>query len=173
LIDSDAGNRSLSELRADLVRAQRLRQDADRANRLAKIDEAIGPVVKKIGAIIENTTAVGRENPEIGDGSSEAAAKYEAKTGKRVKDKAHGPKCRMESAGLAGEIAKLKDLRTQTGDKAVLDRIDAAVRRGEERKKGLDSGAAAWKSRRAAYPSVWDQATGDSVVEPGFGKGDI
>jgi hypothetical protein len=146
-IAADAANpKTLDNLRADLVRADRLRQAADRATKLADIDKAVKPWIQKIDLICTNTTKAGREAADEGDGSTEAAAQKEARTGKPTKGSWHGPKCATEGAGLVDAIRALRELRTRASDPAVLSRIDEAIKKAEERKQGLDAGWAAWNN---------------------------
>ena len=104
-IDADRTTpKTLEELRADGAEANRLRGTADRALKLGSVDEAIKPFIRTIQEIIKNTTAAGKEAASVGDRTTEAAAEQEVETGKPVK-KWHGPKCAMESTGLARAIA--------------------------------------------------------------------
>ncbi|MEX2261842.1 MAG: DUF4157 domain-containing protein [Bryobacteraceae bacterium] len=146
-----AAPKSLDELRADAAVADKLRQAADRAAKLADTERAAKPWIKKIDDIITNTTAAGRDGADVGDGSSEAAAEEEARTGEQIKGSWHGPKCREHAQGLADAISALEDLRGQTADPAVQASIDSAIERANERKQGLDRGWAAWNSSPYAH----------------------
>jgi hypothetical protein len=161
LIAADSGGKKqLAELRSDLVKADQLRQSADRAARNARFPDNVEPSIVQIDAICKNTTKAGREDADEGDGSSEAAAMKEVKTGAPVKEKMHGPKCRTEGAGLAGAITKLRELRSLAPDPSFVATIDAAIKKGEERKSGLDRGAAVWANRVTTNPEMWNKDGG-------------
>ena len=175
VIDTAIGKlseKTLSELRADASTARKLRDDATDARSLAKVSQSIEPPLKKINDICLNTTKEGKEDANEGDGSSEAAAKKEARTGEPIKGKAHGPKCKMEAKGLRDAVRILRDLRKLTTEASVLTRIDEAVTRAEGRATSLDTGASKWDRRVADDPDglVWDRA-GVSKIKPPFGKG--
>jgi len=175
LIAADnGGTKALSELRSDLVQVDQLRQAADRAQKLTKIDDSIKKPIKEIDDICRNTTKEGREDAGVGEGNSEDAAIQEVATGVRVKGKMHGPKCRTEGVGLTGAIGKLKDLRTQTTEAMVLAKIDDAVQKATKRKTGLDLGKTAWEARARTHPTFWSADTGESLSpkDPGWGKDD-
>jgi hypothetical protein len=173
LIKDDAGKtKQLVELRADLVAADQLRQSADRAARNARFPDNLEQPIAQIDSICLNTTAAGREDASEGDGSSEAAAISEVANGKRIKGKMHGPKCRTEAMGLEGALTKLRELRTLAPDSSFLPQIDAAIKKGDERKKGLDRGVAAWQGRVTSHPNVWNQdGSSRSTEDPGWGAG--
>jgi len=144
-IAADTANpKSVEDLRQDSLVADGLRQSADRAAKLSNVENAIVDPINAINNIIADT-GPGRTGAKVGDGSSEAAAKQEARTGVQVEKKWHGPKCREESAGLAKQIDKLENLRSLTSNRTTLATIDDALERAGERKKGLDTGAKAWE----------------------------
>jgi hypothetical protein len=146
-ISADTANpKKLDDLRIDSKVADKLRQAAERAAKLTNIDRSAEPWIKKIDSIILNTTRAGRDAAEVGDGSTEAAAIEEARTGQPTKGCWHGPKCETEGKGLVDAIGALKDLLTQTSDPAVQTKIKTAISKAEARKQGLDKGAAAWNS---------------------------
>jgi hypothetical protein len=138
--------KTLEALRADWQVANTLRQNADRADKLANIAKSVEPFIKTIDDIITNTTKAGREDANVGDGSSEAAAIEEARTGLQIKGAWHGPKCQMEAAGLDKAIKALEELLPLAADPALQAEINDAIARAEARKKGLDSGWQAWKA---------------------------
>jgi hypothetical protein len=145
-IAADTANpKTLEALRADLQVANILRQNADRADKLANIAKSVEPHINTIDAIITNTTKAGRDAAEVGDGSSEAAAIQEAQTGEPTKESWHGPKCWEHAVGLENAIKALTELRTLTKDQTLFAQIDAAITRATQRKTGLDAGWEAWK----------------------------
>lgn len=175
VIDAALGSlasKSLADLRPLADTARKLHQDARDADQLANVSDSIAPALEKIDNICLNTTKAGKEDANEGDGSSEAAAIKEAQTGRPIKGKAHGPKCKMEAKGLRDAIKVLQDLRSLTTDPGVHQRIDAGITKATTRAAGLDTGAAAWDSRVAHDPDgrIW-HPSGESKVEPGFGKG--
>jgi hypothetical protein len=164
-------DRTLDQLRQDLATAKKLLDDAKAAKGLTDIPNAIKPSIKSIDDICQNTTKEGKFGADVGDGSSEAAAMEEAATGKKVKGRAHGPKCAMEARGLRNEIARLTDLQTEATDPGVVRQITDAITKARNRANALDTGAEAWRTRVAADPQgkIW-HPSGESKVEPGFGR---
>ena len=165
-------SRSLEQLRQDVATAKKFLADARTAEGLTDVADAIKPSIASIDDICRNTTKEGKDGADVGDGSSEAAAMEEVRTGKSVKGRAHGPKCAMEARGLRKEIAKLTDLQKQTTDPGIVKQITDAITKATNRANALESGAEAWQKRVATDPKgkIWN-LNGESKVEPGFGKG--
>lgn len=146
-IDADKkGVRTLDVLRQDLEVAHKLNRDAQRANNLKNIGKLVQEQIEIIDHIIFNTTKAGREDADVGDGSTEDAAKQEAVTGEPIKGAFHGPKCKDEARGLEKAINSLENFRKfVTDDVALQAEVDAAIKKAIERKKGLDLGWEIWK----------------------------
>jgi hypothetical protein len=173
----------LPELRQHALTAVKFLRDAEDLKRNTNINEAIDPHIKKIDDIWTNTAPGGREDAEVGDGSSEDAAKKEAETGRPIKKKAHGPKCKTEARGLRSAIAALRQLRGRTTEAAIHKRIDDAITKADERARKLDTGAAAWDNRVRDFPTEWTRAgeskkwtSADKLLskfpdDPPFGRG--
>jgi hypothetical protein len=115
---------------------------------LAVVEKAIEPFVTTIDEIIKNTTKAGRDGADLGDGSSEAAAIEEAKTGKPTKGCFHGPKCKEHAGGLANAIKSLEDHKKLAEEAATKTKIDGIITKAKERKEKLDAGATAWDNSK-------------------------
>lgn len=153
--------KNVEALRKDKVAADRLRQSADRADSNSNIANAIQLPIASIDNIVLNTTAAGRDAAEVGDGSSEAAAINEVRTGIMTKGTWHGPKCRMEAQGLSNAEDRLNALKPQAQDPGVLRTIDEALEKAQNRRRGLETGANAWAARSVTHSDIWD-ASGNS-----------
>ena len=162
--------KTLTELRAHAATAQKFLRDVNEAKNLTKIGDTIDPFITTIRDICLNTTKEGKEDANEGDGSSEAAAKKEAETGKPIKGRAHGPKCKTEARGLRKAVAALQQLGSLTTDAGVLERITDAISKADDRAKKLDTGATAWDNRVRDFPHIWTPE-GVSKVQPPFGRG--
>lgn len=146
LKEDDTAPKSLAQLREKLAVAERLRSTADQAFKLNNVLEAMKPYREKVEDIISQTTSDGRPNANIGNGTAEAAAIAEAKSGEQTKGCWHGPKCRMDSVGLGKAIASLETLKSAFPEPVPKAKIDELIERAKLRQAGLDEGAAQWKA---------------------------
>lgn len=140
-VEKKDGN-PLDRVREWKVCADRLKVASDTAVKLSELPNAMERYVTSIKDIIDQNA---KEGAEVGTGTSEDAAIQEARTGQQVKNRWHGPKCKMDAAGLRGNIASLEALKGAFPEPAAVAKIDAEIKKAEDRAKGLDRGANAWK----------------------------
>lgn len=156
--------RNIGELRADARFADGLRQATDRARALLDVRKVIRPLIDTINEVVRNTTKEGRPGASEGDGSAEAAALAEARTGEPVSEGTwHGPKCRMEGAALGKAIAGLEEAKKRTGESSVRQQIDEAIAKGKERKSKLDNGADVWHRNFEQRDGQWVWMGGSGI----------
>ena len=127
--------------------------------------------VTKIENILRQTSKEGRAKASIGDGSSEAALLFEARTGTPVGGKGHSIKVRQSISDLAQCVAELKTHRRNVLDADLRARVDSAIQRANDRIPGMKAAEQTWSERATRYPEVWNSDGSSKVHTAADGTG--
>jgi len=94
---------------------------------------------------------------KVGDGTTEAALRAEAETGKPVGDGGgHAEKATAAVTTLQELVTKLRGRKENLGpDPALVSEIDAAIARALQRITALRGGLDMWNNRATLYPKIW------------------
>lgn len=111
--------------------------------------------VDRIKNVCDENDGTNRENASVGDGSTEAALKQEARTGEPVKGKAHAGKAQNAVNTLTDAVRTLERINPMVSDPTMTARIDAAITRANARIARLQGGLDVWNARATLFPKVW------------------
>lgn len=149
--DVDAANRGWERKWMDPERFARAR-----ARGAADAEAKANDQIDRVNNTCRDNDGTGRnpENP-VGDGTTEAAVRREAETGRPVGRRSHAQKAAEAARTLQDAVERLRQLRPAISDPDVLSRIDAAIARATERISRLQEGLRVWDERATRYPDVW------------------
>jgi hypothetical protein len=119
--------------------------------------------IKKIDNIIRETSLEGRQNAQIGDGSSEAALVHESQTGQPVGGKGHSQKVAGSINGLNDALSRLRRALDHILDAQRRTEVEAAIQRGQQKLDAMNPALEQWQNRVTDYPDIWN-ADGTSKV---------
>ncbi len=130
---------------------------------------------RQISELCKNTTIAGRPGASVGDGSSEAALKQEARTGVPVgSPQGHHIKVRDAVRVLGEAVQELQEIKrfiqkipSAPGAAVLIAQIDMYVADARERRIKLRAGLLVWDSRVVRYPTSW-LSNGQSKSMPGW-----
>jgi hypothetical protein len=108
--------------------------------------------------LCNETDGTNRPNAKVGDGTTEAAVRAEAETGKPVGGVGgHAEKATNAVRTLQELVTTLRGWKQNLGpDPALVTEIDAAIARAVQRTAALRAGLDVWNNRATLYPKIWN-----------------
>ena len=112
----------------------------------------------KLKNLCDETDGTNRPNAKIGDGTTEAALRAEAETGKPVGGVGgHAEKANTAVRTLQELVTTLRGRKESLGPApALVSEIEAAIARALQRIAALRGGLDVWNNRATLYPKIWN-----------------
>jgi hypothetical protein len=133
--------------------------------------EEASSAVTKIDDVLTQTSNKGRPNAVVGDGSSEAALIYEARTGNQVFGRWHYQKVQDAITALENAVQKIESAMPKFNLPFQKHVAQQAVEQAKQKLTRLRAAQDVWNNRAQKYPRVWKKdANGTGNVEDGLRK---
>ncbi len=130
---------------------------AARAKNVSELGTKARLELDQLKNLCDETDGTNRPNAKVGDGTTEAAVRAEAETGKPVGGVGgHAEKANTAVRTLQELVTTLRGRKQNLGpDPTLVAEIDAAIARALQRIAALRGGLDVWNNRATLYPEIW------------------